>query len=168
MGRYKFITSLAAVITFSIFLAACGSAKVESAKGEGPEREPAMDFTLKDLKGNSFSLSTFFGKRIVLLDFGATWCPYCVDAIPTLKAIHAGYKDVKVVAVDIKESRQVVEQFAEKHKLPYTIVLDTDGAVASIYEVRGIPTVIVVDKKGIIRYKGHHISEEIIKDIVNG
>lgn len=158
--------SLLLCVTISFLLTACRPTLVESARGGIAEGEKAQDFTLKDLKDNSISLSSFFGKKILLLDFSATWCPPCVAIIPTLKDIHANYKDVEVVAVFIRESKQTMEKFVERHGIPYTILLDTDGSVASEYGIRGIPTVIIVDKDGIIRYKGHHISREVIEKIV--
>src|SRR3990172_6837961 len=80
----------------------------------------APDFTLRDLRGRKFRLSENNGKSILLV-FGATWCPYCVEEIPRLKAIHKKYggKGVIVVYIDFEESRDKVARFAEKHQLPY-------------------------------------------------
>lgn len=165
MSRYRFILPLLLLSAFLILLPACQAAKVESAREGTAEGEKILDFTLKDLKENSFTLSSFFGEKILLLDFSTTWCPHCVTIIPALKNIHAN-EDVKVLAVYIKESRATVESFTTKHQIPYPVLLDTDGSVASKYDIRGVPTVMVVDKTGIIRFRGHHIPEDLIKDIV--
>lgn len=115
----------------------------------------AADFTLKDLKGNNVTLSSFKGKKVLLI-FGATWCPYCVAEVPELSAFYDKHqdKDVKLISVDIQESIAKVTAFVGKHKIKYTVVLDADGKVAGKYEVYGIPTIMLIDENGIIKYRG--------------
>jgi peroxiredoxin len=109
----------------------------------------ATDFNLKDLAGKTHFLSDYRGKT-VLLTFTTTWCPYCIKDIPNLKKIYNGYKDrdFELIAVYIQESDKKVASFVKKYDLPYTILLDTDGTVAQSYGVRGVPTKVLVDKKG--------------------
>lgn len=159
------LLSLLVLVAFSILLVVGQAQKAESAREGIAEGKKAQDFTLKDLKGNSFTLNSLFGEKILLLDFSTTWCPHCVTIIPALRNIHTNYEDVKVLAVYIRESKTTLEEFAKKHEIPYTILLDADGSVASKYGIRGVPTLILVDRAGIIRFRGHHIPEEIIKDI---
>lgn len=166
MSRRRFILSILISAALPFLSVACGIPRAGPARKGITEGEKAQDFTLKDLKDNSISLSSFFGRKVLLLNFSTTWCPRCVAIIPALKDIHANYKDVEVVAVYIRENKKTLEKFVERHGIPYTILLDIDGSTASEYGIRGVPTVIVVDKDGIIRYKGHQISEDLIKDIV--
>lgn len=122
----------------------------------GPEEanaalvEKAPGFVLKDLGGKSFRLQDFRGKKPVLIIFGATWCGYCRDEIPRFKAIHAAYakKGLEIVNIDSQEPKFRVERFAEKYQLPYRVLLDEDGNVAGIYDVPGVPLMILVDKNG--------------------
>lgn len=116
----------------------------------------APDFALRNIRGEEVALSQFKGKNNVLLVFGATWCLYCVDEIPELKEIYERYKDreVKLIYIDIQESQQKVSSFAKKHSIPYTVLLDIDGDVARAYGVSGIPHQVIIDKKGLIYYKG--------------
>jgi len=111
----------------------------------------APDFTLKDLQGRTFKLRENRGK-LVLLVFGATWCPYCVQEIPRLKAIFAKYapQGVAVVNIDIQESQAKVARFADKHKLPYRVLLDETAEVAKNYGVRGVPNFTLLDKGGLV------------------
>jgi peroxiredoxin len=111
----------------------------------------APDFTLKDLQGRAFKLSENRGKPVLLV-FGATWCPYCVQEIPRLKEIFAKYapQGVAVVNIDIEESQAKVARFAEKHKLPYRVLLDETAAVAKNYGVRGVPNFTLLDKDGVV------------------
>ncbi|MBU2053792.1 MAG: TlpA family protein disulfide reductase [Proteobacteria bacterium] len=114
--------------------------------------EKAPDFVLTDLDGRKFRLSDHRGKRPVLLIFSTTWCPSCKDEIPHLKSLHATYakRGLEMVNIDIQESREKVAKFTAKNKLPYSTLLDEDGAVSGIYDIRGVPTLILVDKNGII------------------
>jgi peroxiredoxin len=111
----------------------------------------APDFTLKDLQGRNFKLSEHRGKPVLLV-FGATWCPYCVQEIPRLKDIFAKYapQGVAIVNIDIQESQAKVARFADKHKLPYRVLLDETAAVANNYGVRGVPNFTLVDKGGLV------------------
>jgi peroxiredoxin len=115
----------------------------------GLDRAP--DFTLKDLQGRSFTLSENRGKPVLLV-FGATWCPYCVQEIPRLKNIFAKYgpQGVVVVNIDIQETQDKVARFADKHKIPYPILLDESASVSKKYGVRGVPNFTLLDKNGAI------------------
>lgn len=114
-------------------------------------REKAPDFALKDLQDRNFKLSDHKGKPVLLI-FGATWCPYCRDEIPRLKEIYAGYgkKGLVMANIDIQESRDKVSRFADKYKLPYRVLLDETADVAKNYGVRGVPTMVLIDKQGMI------------------
>jgi peroxiredoxin len=115
----------------------------------------AADWTLKDLDGNDVTLSSFKGKK-VLVSFGATWCPSCVEEVDDLKAFYEKYqdKDVKLISIDLQESANKVSNFVKKHDIKYTVLLDSDRKVASQYNVYGIPTVLLIDENGIINYHG--------------
>ena len=111
----------------------------------------ATDFTLKDLQGRTFNLSENRGKPVLLV-FGATWCPYCVQEIPRLKAMFAKYtlQGVAIVNIDIQEPQAKVARFAEKHQLPYRVLLDETATVAKNYGVRGVPNFTLLDKDGLV------------------
>jgi len=114
--------------------------------------EKAPDFVLTDLDGRKFRLSDHRGKRPVLLIFSTTWCPSCQEEIPHLKSLHAAYarQRLEMVNIDIQESRAKVVKYADRNKLPYRTLLDEEGAVSGIYDIRGVPTLILVDKNGMI------------------
>ena len=112
----------------------------------------APDFVLTDLNGQKFRLSDHKGKRPVLIIFSTTWCSFCRAEIPHFKSLYATYakQGLEIVNIDIQESKEKVAKFAAKHELPYRTLLDEDGTVSGVYEVRGVPTMILVDKKGMI------------------
>lgn len=113
--------------------------------------EKAPDFVLKDLQGRKFRLSENMGKPVLLI-FGATWCPYCRDEIPRLKDIYANYgkRGLVILNIDIQESKEKVSRFAASYKLPYRVLLDEKADVAESYGVQGVPTMVLIDKKGMI------------------
>ena len=114
-------------------------------------QEKAADFSLEDLQGRKFKLSENKGKPVLLV-FGATWCPSCREEIPHLKKIFTNYgkKGLVMVNIDVQESHDKVSRFAERYKLPYPVLLDEKAEVARSYGVRGIPTLVLVDKEGMI------------------
>jgi len=113
---------------------------------------PAPDFLLKDLEGNEVRLSDY-KDRVVLLDFTTTWCVYCRQLRPYLEKIHDRYakKGLILLSIYIQESRKKVTAYTEKYKIPFTTLLDEDGSVSQLYGVRGVPTLILIDKRGLIR-----------------
>jgi peroxiredoxin len=112
--------------------------------------EKAPDFVLRDLSGRKFRLSDFRGKQPVLIIFGATWCTFCREEIPHFKSIHAAYakQGLEIVNIDIQESKEKVAKFVAKYGLPYRVLLDEDGVVGGIYDIRGVPSMVLVDQNG--------------------
>jgi len=126
--------------------------------GEEPRKGPqakiavdaaAPDFRLKDLSGRDVSLSSF-RDRPVLLVFGTTWCPYCREEIPRIKELfrQGREKKLEVLNIYINEPEPKVSAFAAKYELPYPVLLDEDGRVAERYQVRGVPSIVLVDGQG--------------------
>ena len=113
----------------------------------------AKDFFLPDFSGNFVSLKDSKGK-VVLLTFWMSWCPYCVREIPILKEIYNSYPEekVKIISVVIGEDKEPVEKIKNKLEIPYTILFDEEREVAQLYKIIGVPTDIIIDQKGKIRY----------------
>jgi peroxiredoxin len=111
----------------------------------------AYDFALKDLNDNKVKLSDYKGQNVLLV-FSTTWCSYCRKEIPQLKKIYAKYKEkgLEIINIDIQESKDKVSAYTLKHELPYSVLLDTDAKVASMYRIIGIPTKVLISKDGTI------------------
>ncbi len=109
----------------------------------------APDFVLKNLDGQDVRLTHYRGQAVVLI-FGTTWCGYCRAEIPRFKEIHERYapKGLVVLYIDIGESREKAAAFAEKYRLPYATLLDSEGRVAQDYGVAGVPTRVLIDCDG--------------------
>lgn len=89
--------------------------------------------------------------RVVLLDFWSTSCPPCLMQIPVLKQIRADFPDVEVIGVAVGgEPLAVLKQFAAQRNVQYPIVGDLKGIAATTYNVHSLPTMFIVDEKGVI------------------
>jgi thiol-disulfide isomerase/thioredoxin len=88
----------------------------------------------------------------VLLNFWATWCPACRAELPALQAAYERYGDqVSFLAVDVKESRDIVASFVSELGLAFPVLIDDNGAVSDrLYQVRGIPTSLFIARDGVV------------------
>lgn len=125
-----------------------------------PQYTAAPDFTLKDVQGKIFRLSARRGKP-VLIFFGTTWCPGCRAEVPKYKNIYETYapRGLEVIYINIMEPAKKVSRFVQANALPYRTLLDEDGSVANVYNVIGVPMIMLVDKNGYIVKVGHSSSE---------
>ena len=132
--------------------------------------QPAPDFTLDDLQGQSVSLSDFRGQA-VFLDFWASWCGPCIEAVPHLEELKQQTRDQKVVFLNISlDPADEWHQAVDEHGLTGVHVHAPGGrqsAVAQLYQVSGIPSYFLVGPDG--RMDGHvgHVSdvEEVVSRI---
>ncbi|HSM72796.1 MAG TPA: redoxin domain-containing protein [Anaerolineales bacterium] len=117
--------------------------------------QPAPDFELPDLQGRSHTLSEYRG-RIVILNFWSCECPHSERADELLLKLIAkwnGEVALLSIAANSNESAQSVEAAARARGLP-TVLLDAEHIVADLYEAITTPHVFVVDRDGILRYRG--------------
>ncbi len=119
--------------------------KEMSLKGKAAE-----DFTLKDLEGREFNLKDNKG-RVVLIDFWASWCSPCKKELPSIERMYNKFKDKGVVIVGVNdEPVTTIRAFVKNNGYSFPTLVDEGSKVSQLYQVRSIPTVIVIDKDGII------------------
>jgi thiol-disulfide isomerase/thioredoxin len=109
------------------------------------------------LDGKATDLSQFIGKKPVLMEFWATWCPNCRELEPAMKAMHAKYGSKVAfvgVAVSVNQSPALVKKYVANHKLPWAQVFDTKGNATDKYDVPATSYVVVIDKTGKVVYTG--------------
>ena len=160
------IFSVFLLSAFVICVSASGTnivfAEVETGVDTGQKAAP---FKLLSVEGKKIALESFAEDRVTLLVFGTTWCPSCRHEVPILKEYYDELKDdgLKVLGIDVQESKKKVSSFVEKNRINYPVALDSNADVARLYQVVGIPLNIVLDKKGVIRYKDNRPpSKEIL------
>ena len=115
------------------------------------EGNPAPDFTLKDLKGNDFTLSSLRGKYVVL-DFWGSWCGWCIKGVPDMKKAYAKHKaKVEFVGIDCRDTEEKWRKAVAEHDMPWLHVRNEGKPdVSVLYAVRGYPTKIVLSPEGTI------------------
>lgn len=116
--------------------------------------EKAPPISGEDLDGGSISLA-FDGSTYYVINFWATWCPSCRGEMLELEKIHRAWHDpgapevVRVIGVNVKESRDAVARFVRKTGTTYPILIDS-GTIVMQYRLRGLPATFIVDPDGII------------------
>jgi peroxiredoxin len=115
------------------------------------KQAPAFDAPLFD--GATVTAAQHKGRDIVILDFWATWCVPCVEALPDLMAVAEAYKDRNVVlyAVQVYESSKALEKFFEQRNWDLKVPMDRDGSIARSFKVSGIPQTVIIDKDGTVQ-----------------
>ncbi len=138
----------------------------KESKSRGPDLAP--DFALKTLSSQEIRLSDLRG-RVVLLDFWATWCAPCREAIPHLISLQKNYQaeGLEVLGMNLdKGDVEMVRRFVNAMDIPYPIVL-TPEETSRAFGVTALPTTILVDKQGRIRQKFLGFTSEISKRITS-
>jgi thiol-disulfide isomerase/thioredoxin len=118
---------------------------------EKPFDAPA--FSLENMSGQRVSLDQYRGK-VVLLNFWASWCPPCLEEMPSMQRLYQRLTDkpFEILAIDVGENREDVLKFTNMMKTTFPVLLDRDGSVFNEWKVYVYPTNFLIDKKGRIRY----------------
>ncbi|MGA6992775.1 MAG: TlpA disulfide reductase family protein [Candidatus Deferrimicrobiaceae bacterium] len=141
-----------------IILAAGGAAFAADTAMRIQVGEKAPEFRLPDLlTGKMVSLSEFKGRKVVMIEFWATWCEICVREAPELGRLYAAWKEkgFELLSVAVPPGDgDGIRRFVREHKLSNPTFLDEDLYVAAkLYGLTGpIPLKVVIDHKGIVRY----------------
>jgi peroxiredoxin len=121
------------------------------------------------MDGNQVILSNYRDKEPVLLFFWTTWCPYCrID----LKTINAKYEELsrdglKVLPINVGEPTNRVKNLLKNYNLVFKVLLDKDAKVAYAYGLSGVPTYVLIDKKGNIVSMGYQFPQKEYKAIIS-
>lgn len=112
----------------------------------------APELQLEDIDGDRHDLQDYRGK-VVVLNFWATWCPPCVEEIPSLGRLQRAFseEDLVVLSVDIGESKDEVEAFLQKVPADFPVLLNPDGSNVKQWNIVAFPTTFVIDKNGTIK-----------------
>ena len=119
------------------------------------EGDRAPEFQLPSLDGRTVNLSSYRGK-VVMVHFWATWCPPCVEEIPTLERLHRAYfgRDLEILAVSVDEGGAgAVGQFMQKNRFALPVLLNSDQSVSRAYGTFKFPETYLVDREGVVRRK---------------
>ena len=125
-----------------------------------------VQFVLPDLEGNQVSLQEELAQGPVVLDFWATWCKPCIQALPKLAQIAADYQDrgVRVYTVNIDGPRNLakIRPFLQRHQLKLPVLLDRTNQVMKQFQFLAPPATLVLTAEGgvVYRHQGYQPGDE--------
>lgn len=129
--------------------------------------DKAPDFKVASLDSKRISYySDFKGNKPVYLIFWATWCPICKSELPVWKNLHKqlGNKIEFIgINVGINEKAETVKEYVKKNTLNFTVIFDKEQKIIKAFGVMGTPTHIIIDRKGVIRYRDSKLPEDLGK-----
>lgn len=151
----KPVLSLTLLLFFIIFISPVYSQEINS---------KAPEFSANDLSGNTIKLTELRGK-VILVDFWASWCVPCRKSMPHIIELYNNRSDSSftVIAVNADEERSKIDDFANSinAEFPFPVIFDKDSKLPPLYNVEGMPTTIIIDKEGMIRFKETGFTNDI-------
>lgn len=141
------------LIPISLVLFVLVSADYACAVKEDPPVAP--DFALEDLNGGQITLSAYKGK-VLFINFWATWCPPCRVEIPDFIEVYEEYKNkgLEILGVSVDQiSADQMSKFVERYEMNYPVAMATNELFRDYPAPQAIPTTLVIDRDGKIRYK---------------
>ena len=146
---------VAAALVSSLFMPTVAAAILQ-------KNEPAPPFTVTSTSGQKLSLAGLRG-QVVVLDFFATWCVPCRESIPHITGLYRKYgkQGLRVVGMSADEGGDgEVKEFVRAKQIPYPVAL-ADEDLQADYGLRSVPTIFVINKKGIVAEKFQGFNETI-------
>jgi len=115
---------------------------------------PAPSLHLRDLRGEFHHLPDLRG-RVVIVNFWASWCTPCRKELPSMNQARAqlAADEVEMLAVNVGEEAEAVEEFLQDFPIDFPVLLDTRGGMSQRWQVRGLPTTFVVNGRGEVVYR---------------
>jgi len=126
-----------------------------------------VPFTLESLVGSQVTVGQ--PGKITVINFWATWCPPCKEEMPGLEQFaHENQQKVDFYAVNLQESNEKISNFMSKNKYTMLVLLDKEGAVAKKFQVTAIPTTIIINKHGMVKFrKSGAMTRDELEGIIN-
>jgi peroxiredoxin len=140
------------VLMLGLIFAANADAALRINTPEGFVGRNSPVFTLNTTGGDTYGLRDKPG-YVYVLEFWSIACSACKIAEPVLEAVHNQYdsQGVRVVGVNIADTAAAIQQYVSRAGLTYAQVVDRIGNVTSLFKVYATPTIVVIDRKGIVR-----------------
>lgn len=129
----------------------------------GALAEPAPDFTLKTSTGENLRLAEQRGK-VVMINFWASWCAPCRQEMPILDELYQRYERAgfTLLGVNVEQDSGAAQRFLEEVGVSFPILFDPTSEVSRTYQVSAMPTTVMVDRDGQVRYvnRGYRPGDE--------
>ena len=112
----------------------------------------ATPLALPDQQGKTHTLKDYDDK-VILLNFWASWCPPCVEEIPSMNRMAETLgDDFAIVSVNFQESAEHIREFMQKVQVDFPVLMDSDGRVSAEWKVFAFPSSFILDRQGRLRY----------------
>ena len=148
------IASVVAAITLNI-----ASAAAPSMTGQA-----APDFALRTLEQSNLRLSEFRG-QVVLINFWASWCGACRQAMPIFNEMQEKYGQAGLVmlSINVDDEAHRALQMAQSLKIRFPVLLDDQKAVSRLYQLETMPLTVLIDREGTVRFVhvGYNVGDDI-------
>ena len=154
--------AVVAAVVFTAIAATPGALRAQDAGlplGTVPEA-----VVLEDLDGNPIDLGDYIGKKPVLVEFWATWCPVCATLQPRIEAAHRRFGDdvaFLIVAVGVNQNPRRIQRHLEQHPMPGLLLWDGQGRAARAFQAPTTSYIVVLDASGRVVYTGTGEDQEI-------
>lgn len=114
---------------------------------------PAPDFTLKSRSGENIKLSEYRGD-VVMINFWASWCAPCRQEMPLLEELYKKYSDLgfTLLAVNVEEDSSKADELLKDIPVTFPVLFDNTNKVTKLYNVIAMPSTVIVDRDGNMRY----------------
>lgn len=159
MPRVRLVAAIALLAVTASACAPGSSARPDDAASPAGEPTAATGDLLPDAElarlgePGSLRMSSLRGKPSVV-NFWATWCPFCVDEMPEFERVHQEVaQDVRFVGVDLEDRDELALKLARETGVTYELVKDPDGAYFDAVGGRGMPTTLFVDADGSVVHR---------------
>ena len=129
----------------------------------------APNIILNDINLKPVLLSDYAGKKHIIVNFWATWCPPCKEEMPLFQKLYEEYgNDLAVLGVNLQENPETIKNFLQEYGITYPILLDPDSEIKKLYNVITQPVTYFINKEGIIIDKKQGpLTEEELKEKVD-
>jgi peroxiredoxin len=144
-NQFKQISKLILTAVALMLIAAQAQAISESA--------PAPDFTLKSNSGKNIKLSELRG-QVVMINFWASWCGPCRQEMPLLNQLYQRYEPMgfTLLGVNVEEDSAAADKVLKEIPVDFPVLYDNRNQVSETYQVRAMPSTILIDRDGKVRY----------------
>jgi thiol-disulfide isomerase/thioredoxin len=119
---------------------------------------------IEDLNGQVVRLSDYVGRKPVIIQFWATWCPTCAATLPALRAArqrHGDAIEVLFIAVGVNQTPRSIRRHLETNALPGRVLYDARGRAARAYRVPTTSYIVILDAAGRVVYTGVGADQDI-------
>ena len=117
---------------------------------------PAPQFTLDARGGSQVSLAQYKG-QVVMINFWASWCGPCRQEMPLLEDIYKKYSKLgfTLIGVNVEPDSKAADDWLKQTPVSFPVLYDKNSKVSQMYDVSGMPSTVIIDRKGNLRYVHH-------------